>query len=355
MRSLIFGYGVTGQSFDRYLRKNGIRFDIYDVMDIDHPNAFSKLPSKEKLQSYEMVYLSPGINIRKLYPNKEFEKVSFKTDIDIFFAEDKSIKIGITGTNGKSTCCMHLSQLLNNSEILGNFGRPLLDSINSQKKYSIIELSSFQLEKMKDNFLDFGILLNLSPDHIDHHGSFDNYIKAKNRILESNQSTTQNSPFAIFEVITGKKYQGNLQLEDLINLPHRLEKIRLNNRVIVINDSKSTNSDSLKYALENISDDSCAHLIVMGDSSKERYDSLMLSRPQNLYICGKHGDDLCDKIVHPNKFIFPSLKETLKHINSFSGNLEILFSPGNPSGQDYKNFEARGEHFLALANEILND
>ena len=77
MTSLIFGYGVTGQSFDRYLTKNGIRFDIYDVMDIDHPNAFSKLPSKEKLQSYEMVYLSPGINIRKLYPNKEFEKVSF--------------------------------------------------------------------------------------------------------------------------------------------------------------------------------------------------------------------------------------------------------------------------------------
>ena len=117
MTSLIFGYGMTGQSFDRYLTKNGIKFDIYDVKHVDHPNAFNKLPSKEKLKSYEMVYISPGINILELYPNKEFETVNFKTDLDIFFEEDSSIKIGITGTNGKSTCCMHLSQLLDLSLI----------------------------------------------------------------------------------------------------------------------------------------------------------------------------------------------------------------------------------------------
>ena len=356
MRSLIFGYGMTGQSFDRYLTKNGIRFDIYDVIYIDHPNAFSKLPSKEQLQSYEMVYLSPGINIPELYPNKEFEKINFTTDLDIFFDEDNSIKIGITGTNGKSTCCMHLSQLLDNAEILGNFGRPLLDSINSKKKYSIIELSSFQLEKMKDNFLDFGVLLNIAPDHIDHHGSFDNYINAKNRILEANKSTSQNCPFAIYEVITGNKYQGSLQPKDLINLPHRQERVMLDSRAIIINDSKSTNTDSLKYALDSLSDDSCTHLILMGDPSKERYDSLELSKPPYLYICGKHADQLSSKIIHHNKSIFQSLEETLKHIsNNFLDNIEILFSPGNPSGKDYKNFEERGEHFLILAKEILND
>ena len=356
MTSLIFGYGVTGQSFDRYLTKNGIKFDIYDVKYIDHPNAFSKLPSKEKLQSYEMVYMSPGINILELYPNKEFEAVNFKTDVDIFFEEDTSIKIGITGTNGKSTCCMHLSQLLDNAEILGNFGRPLLDSINSKKKYSIIELSSFQLEKMKDNLLDFGILLNISPDHIDHHGSFNNYLNAKNRILEANKSIIENSPFEIFKIITGNNYQGSIQLQDLINLPHRLEKTIINNRAVIINDSKSTNTDSLKYALSKVSDDSSLHLILMGNPDKERYDSFLLSRPQYLYICGKHAEQLSNKIDHHNKSIFQSLADTLKHINyTFPGNVEILFSPGNPSGRDYKNFEERGEHFLILAQEIFND
>ena len=91
MTSLIFGYGMTGQSFDRYLTKNGVKFDIYDVKHVDHPNAFSKLPSKEKLQSYEMVYISPGINILELYPNNEFEKVNFKTDLDIFFEEPTDV------------------------------------------------------------------------------------------------------------------------------------------------------------------------------------------------------------------------------------------------------------------------
>jgi prephenate dehydrogenase len=55
MTALILGDGGTGQSFDRYLTKNGIKFDIYDVKHIDHHNAFSKLPSKEKLQSYEII------------------------------------------------------------------------------------------------------------------------------------------------------------------------------------------------------------------------------------------------------------------------------------------------------------
>ena len=120
-----------------------------------------------------------------------------------------------------------------------------------------------------------------------------------------------------------------MQPQDLINLPHRLEKIILNNRAIIINDSKSTNTDSLKYALSNVSDDSCVHLILMGDPDKERYDSLLLSKPQYLYICGKHADQLSSKIIHRNKSIFQSLEDTLKHINhSFSGNVEILFSPG---------------------------
>ena len=209
---------------------------------------------------------------------------------------------------------------------------------------------------MKDNLLDFGILLNISPDHIDHHGSFNNYLNAKNRILEANKSIFENSPFEIFKIITGNNYQGSIQLQDLINLPHRLEKTIINNRAVIINDSKSTNTDSLKYALSKVSEDSRLHLILMGNPDKERYDSFLLSKPQYLYICGKHAEQLSNKIDHHNKSIFQSLADTLKHINhTFPGNVEILFSPGNPSGRDYKNFEERGEHFLILAQEIFND
>ena len=355
MKSLIFGYGITGQSFDRYLTKRGLEFDIYDNNTLEHNNSFNSLPDKSKLQSYEMIYLSPGINLKKLYPDAEFNNIEYKTDVDIFFEGNKSFKIGITGTNGKSTCCMHLSQLLEGSQILGNFGRPLLDAIDSKHAYSIIELSSFQLEKMKSNHLDFGVLLNISPDHIDHHGNLENYIIAKQRILKSKCSTTESNPFLLFKEITGNTYLGDIQPKDLLNLPHRLEKLQLNNEVAIINDSKSTNTNSLKYAIESLSGDSCHHLIVMGDPDKERYNFIELEGPKNIYICGKHADELEKKISHQNKYTFQSLEDALKFIKTLSGNLEILFSPGHPSGQDYKNFEVRGDHFVHLSKEILDD
>ena len=147
MKSLIFGYGVTGQSFERYLKKKNIVFEIYDA-NLIGPNINNILPDQKKLESYEMIYMSPGINLQKIYSKGEFNGIPYLTDIDIFFQEDHSYKIGITGTNGKSTCCYHLHQLLENSQLVGNIGTPVLDNINSCS-YSIIELSSFQLEKAK--------------------------------------------------------------------------------------------------------------------------------------------------------------------------------------------------------------
>ena len=88
MKSLIFGYGITGQSFDRYLTKQGINFDIYDKKDINQPNAYSTLPNKKKLKSYQTIYLSPGINLEENYSNSTFEDLNFITDMDIFFQEN---------------------------------------------------------------------------------------------------------------------------------------------------------------------------------------------------------------------------------------------------------------------------
>ena len=237
MKSLIFGYGVTGQSIGRYLEKKSKAFEIYDE-NVKGPNIFNALPNQKKLNSYEMVYLSPGINIKKIYPNGEFNNISYLTDIDIFFQEDKSFKIGITGTNGKSTCCYHLHQLLEESLLVGNIGAPVLDNINSCR-YSIIELSSFQLEKMKEIRLDLGVLLNISPDHIDHHGNFAEYKRAKNRIKESKKATQESDPIKLWSMITGKPQRAVQDIE-LKDLPHRYQHITTHNQMVFINDSKAT-------------------------------------------------------------------------------------------------------------------
>ena len=74
MKSLIFGYGITGQSFERYLTKKGKAFEIYDE-NVKGPNIFNILPDLAQLSSYEMTYLSPGINLQKLYTKEEFNKI----------------------------------------------------------------------------------------------------------------------------------------------------------------------------------------------------------------------------------------------------------------------------------------
>ena len=62
MKSLIFGYGVTGQSIGRYLEKKDKAFEIYDE-NVKGPNIFNKLPNQKKLNSYEIVYLLSLIHI----------------------------------------------------------------------------------------------------------------------------------------------------------------------------------------------------------------------------------------------------------------------------------------------------
>ena len=249
MKSLIFGYGVTGQSFERYLQKKGEDFEIYDE-NVKGPNIINKLPDHKKLDSYKMIYLSPGINIRKIYSKGEFNNIPHTTDLDIFFQEDNSFKIGITGTNGKSTCCYHLHQLLEDSQLIGNIGTPVLDNINACS-YSIIELSSFQLEKLQKINLDFGVLLNIAPDHIDHHGSFDEYAKIKNRIKKSKISTKQSDPKKLWSMITGRELNEVKDIK-LLDLPHRLEYLVTQGNLLFINDSKATNTNALEFALNQV-------------------------------------------------------------------------------------------------------
>jgi len=348
MKSLIFGYGITGQSFERYLTKKDIAFDIYDK-NLKGPNISNHLPDQTLLSSYEMIYLSPGINLKKLYTKGEFNKLAYLTDLDIFFQEDSSYKIGVTGTNGKSTCCYQLHQLLEDSQLIGNIGTPVLDGINSCS-YSIIELSSFQLEKVKDIKLDFGVLLNIAPDHIDHHGTFAEYTNVKKRIKESKISTQESNPKKLWSMITGRKLR-EVQDIALLELPHRRQHVGIHNQLVFINDSKATNLTALKFALNKMS--SPYVLILCGDPSKEQYDSYKIIGPTKVYIFGKHAEEISKKIFHPDKILLcnQGLSSVMNLIfkDVYHCQTNILFSPGHPSGQDYKNFEERGDHFIKLA------
>ena len=340
MPSLIYGYGVTGKSFERYLKSKGKEFEIYDTL---HSDSF-EISLKIKDGFYESIYVSPSVSKDKFKNLKKYSAVF--TDLDIFFNEDNSTKIGITGTNKKSTTCFHLMQLLEEDysvNLVGNIGKPVLDVLNNGRRFSIIELSSFQLDKVLDIDLDYGILLNIDSDHLDYHENIEDYIRSKKRILEAKKSIHNDDVNIIYEFITGtippKK--------ELKNLPFRFQKINQN----TINDSKSTNFHSLNFAMskatkifENFA------LILLGDPKKERYKEIEISHPALVVICGKHKYEIFPCIKHENKVLCENLHLAIEEVKKAKIK-NILFSPGYPSGDDYINFEERGKAFNKLVGE----
>ena len=111
-------------------------FEIYDILH----NDSLKIASKIEDSFYKNIYVSPSVSKKDFKNLKKYSTVI--TDMDIFFNEDDSIKIGITGTNKKSTTCYHLMQLLEeeySTNLVGNIGKPVLDVLNNGKKYSTID------------------------------------------------------------------------------------------------------------------------------------------------------------------------------------------------------------------------
>ena len=337
MPSLIYGFGVTGKSFQRYLDIKGEEFEIYDTL---HSDSL-KIASKIEDGFYKNIYVSPSVPKEKFRNLKKHSTVI--TDMDIFFNEDESIKIGITGTNKKSTTCFHLMQLLEEDysvNLIGNIGKPVLDVLNNGKKYSIIELSSFQLDKVSNIDLEYGILLNIDSDHLDYHENIEDYVQSKKRILEAKKSIQNDDIKIIYEFITGSAPP----MKELKDLPFRFQKINQN----TINDSKSTNFHSLKYAMREASkifNDFA--LILIGNPKKEGYKEIEISNPSLVVICGKHANEIFPCINHENKVLCEDLSLAIKQIKK-SNIKNILFSPGYPSGDDYINFEERGKAFNKL-------
>ena len=148
--------------------------------------------------SIDYFIISPGIatTFPKPHPAvtlaKKF-KVKIASDIELFLnLVPKANIIAVTGTNGKSTTTELIYHILKTQQktvyIAGNIGIGIFDLeiTNDSNTYYILELSSYQLELFEKSYLNIGILLNITPDHIDRHGSLENYIAAKKNIFLEN-------------------------------------------------------------------------------------------------------------------------------------------------------------------------
>jgi len=195
---LIYGLGKSGLSAYKFLKKKNTIY-LYDDRKINNKS----IEIKKNLINYknllkkkiDYIIVSPGINIQKCelskFIKKNLEKIN--TDLDIFYNKySENINITITGTNGKSTTAKILYEILRNNKkdvrLVGNIGNPILLEKNiTNNTIFVIEASSYQLEYSTYFKSNIAVILNISPDHLERHKTFKNYVRAKFKLIK-NQS-----------------------------------------------------------------------------------------------------------------------------------------------------------------------
>ncbi len=213
MKYVIYGLGVSGTSAAKYLARTGAEVIATDDNE-STINNFSSTISGIKAQkageiafdSNTIISFAPGIPLYFPKPHKILDlakknNATLACDIEIFYRNNKNnYFVGITGTNGKSTTTaltgFVFKELKISSEIGGNIGIPCFDLPNKESGFCyIFETSSYQLDLLSQTHFNIAALLNITPDHIDRHGSLEGYIAAKKRIFR-NQS---NEDFALID------------------------------------------------------------------------------------------------------------------------------------------------------------
>lgn len=186
---LVYGMGLSGQAACRLLHDKGACVSIFD-----DENKFSSFYAFEKnpmVKKYDLVVVSPGIKVRgnNLISFFLANKVPVISELDLGFLFCKGQIVGITGTNGKTTVTSLVGQIFKTAGkktyVCGNIGLPLTAiSLSSERKsFVVVEVSNFQLELSKHFRARVACLVNLAPDHLDRHGSYEEYVRVKKKIF----------------------------------------------------------------------------------------------------------------------------------------------------------------------------
>ncbi len=411
---LIFGLGISGLGVLNFCKENGIAFETYD----DDPSKSSSKISD--LQTFDAIVLSPGISLsHEIILKAKSLSIPVISDLELFkkFAPQSVKIIGITGSNGKSTTCSLVFHILKsagkNAFLGGNIGKSPLAKEAFESEFCVLEVSSYQLE-ITNFVFDAGILLNISSNHLSHHGGMEGYIKAKKKILngkgfrisendfsvdeilKNGYSLVENSFYKdgvfvsqvpIFENLLGKHNLKNIlvaiaissdyakiELEEVFDaiasfkpLPHRIEMVKNVSGVKFVNDSKSTSFEATSVALSSFPKSPI--FLIAGGRPKDEGIELLLEKPEFSYVkevilIGEASGSFAKKIIEHNKkfpekpvnYCIPGTLEKAVKLAFTSAlkvkNSVVLLSPLCASLDQFKNFEERGDMFKKFVEEL---
>ncbi len=410
---MLLGYGVTGKDVLNTLVK--AKMDLFVVDDNIDPKEQESLQKMgiayytgedaiNKNVEFDMVIKSPGIRYtHPLLINVNHDQIINDIELSYYLVKDTPTKIiAITGTNGKTSSTAFVTTILNHAGYkafsCGNIGVSPIRVLSENKDvdYLVMELSSFQLKAVDQFKSDFAFFLNFSPDHLDYHDSMEDYLESKMKIIKNAPSSQNiyigemfdtsiaNVSFGDVEVILPTenipaRLKGDLKglslnnmniiyqfareigisEADFINildnhyhgLEHRCEFVVEHQGVKYYNDSKATNVESTRIALEQLNN----VILLVGGSDKGEDMSRLNQYAGNVKHAIAYGSNQ-DQFTLDNLEKRENLSEALKRAMELATDGDIvLLSPASASYDQFKNYEQRGREFKSLVHEYTGE
>jgi len=425
---LLLAHGCQVRGVDRR-RAEELESAARELRDLGVELRFGSTDPRE-LEGRNLVVVSPGVPLDlPLFTEAERRGIPIVAEVELGFAVARAPIVAVTGTNGKSTTVELLGAIGRaadrKTEVLGNIGTALSEKAESvpEEGLLVVEMSSFQLESCTRFHPKVGILLNVTPDHLDRHGNMERYAGLKARLFQfQNESEFRVQPLgdARIELLlrpmksrplwfgfadpTGDgvwldggslRYRfagktGSLirrdeaplpgphntenmaaaaaaalavgiperaiakALREFRGLPHRLAAVAEIDGVRYVNDSKGTNVDALKRALESFTEP--VTLIAGGRDKDGDFVSIRSQVSEHVrhavYVgeaAGKIEASWPD-VPHERAATLEEAVQAARARTEPGG--VVLLSPGCASYDMFRNFEERGARFEAAVLEL---
>ena len=385
MEILVLGRGISALAIKKKLESiHNITFAI-DSNEILDDNSIFK--DDVNINEYDLFFVSPGVKnddslLMKLKLNNK--KITSEIEYALNILREHKI-IAITGSNGKTTVASLLHHVLDSKGIknvvCGNIGDPLINYIDIDKQtYIILEISSFQLERLNYFKPYISIITNISPNHLDRH-SYGEYIEIKKKIyLFQNKSDffiTNAKTFRSFNMIPRcniRVTKNHLLRSNYLKGKHNIENIAIVREVLKILDIKNykdtiKNFRGVKYRLEYLGKIKNTNFYNDAKSTTiySTIAALKATGKNTLLIIGGKNKNIDYRIIEKHKVKeiiifgdeaerttlnikkFKDLNEVFIYVkDNYTSFKNILFSPGFTSYDLYKNYIERGEDFERL-------
>jgi UDP-N-acetylmuramoylalanine--D-glutamate ligase len=411
-RALVVGLARSGQAAALALARRGVptvaadRADGLDVGRLAEAGVEVHLGTEEDrlLEGVDLLVKSPGVPGESPLPAAARERgIQIWSEVELGFRLLRNPFLGISGTNGKTTTSELLGAILRAAErpvaVAGNVGRPVtaLDGTLADDTWIVCELSSFQLEDVHRFRPRVGVLLNLEPDHLDRHGTFDAYRDAKLRLFENQTEADVAVVPRGFGAIPGGAAHvefdagDHLPAEPLIpgahnrenaaaataaaraagiaddaiaealrtfpGVEHRLELVAEIDGVRFVNDSKATNTTAARRGIEAYAGQPL-RLILGGSLKGESFDELAESLPasvRSIDLIGEATEPLAAALGRAGR-LYRRSGDLATAIGAAAGEAEpgdvVLLSPACASYDQFRDYEERGETFRRLVGDL---